>query len=156
MLGRAGGARQPTRVHHSSFSQNPAPGSTLGAEEAGLGEPSSPGEAACGKTRPCVYMGHGAIFAATVALYLARCQDPPKSRQGVCSAGTFRLLLWVWGHMEPCTYDIIDFPMCVVEMLLKLFKKSIVFNLPVCLLFLLLKQKNITGVLRCTILPTPR
>lgn len=36
-------------------------------------------------------------------------------RQGLCSAGTFFLLFWVWGHMELCTYDIVDFPTCIMQ-----------------------------------------
>ena len=65
----------------------------------GLGNPPPPGEAACGKTQPCVYMGRGVVFATTVALYLARCQDPPRSKAGSLQCwNILSLVLGVGSH----------------------------------------------------------
>ena len=116
MLGRPEGAWQPTRAHHSSFSQNQDPGARSELKQLGVGVPPPPGEAAFGNTQPCVYAGWAVVFAATVAVYSARRQDPPKSKAGplqcwnilslglgVGSHGAVHLEHYQLSYMRPAT-----------------------------------------------------
>lgn len=136
------------------------PGARWELKKLGVGNPPPPGEAAFGNTQPCVYVGRAVVFAATVAVYSARGQDPPKSKAGPLQCwNILSLALGVGSHGAMHVHYRLSYmhhATRITVMLFKLFKKSIVFNLPVCLLFLLLKEKNITGVLRHTILPSPR
>ena len=93
----------------------PGPGSTLRAEAAGRGGSSTPRGGSLWKHTALCTRGMGGGLCCHGGCVLGQAPDPPKSKAGPCSAGTFYLLVWVWGHMEPCTYNIIDFPICVMQ-----------------------------------------
>lgn len=138
------------------------PGSTHGAEEAGLGESSTPrGGSLWKNTALCI---HGTWCGLCYHSGSVLGQVPrPSNVQGRVSAVLVHSIscsgcgvTWSCAHTTLLTFLCAYHATDIAVMLLKLFKQSIVLNLPLCLLFLLLKEKNIIGVLRCTILPTPR